>query len=127
AAVGAIAMLAVGTTIGAPTYGTYRLVKHIRSKRQDRRRRQYMETISRQWTTSDSLSTYINTIDERNTEIDDIEKAIQASLITYRNEISKRENKEMLHHIQLDVLVIQNHHDNNDNDDEDDDDDSFDD
>ena len=39
AAVGAVALLAVGTTIGAPTYGTYRLVKHIRSKRQERRRR----------------------------------------------------------------------------------------
>ncbi|CAF1285017.1 unnamed protein product [Adineta steineri] len=124
AAVGAIAMLAVGTTIGAPTYGTYRLVKHIRSKRQDRRRRQYMETISRQWTTSDSLSTYINTIDERNTEIDDIEKAIQASLITYRNEISKREQREVTPY-PIRRFSHSNHHDNDDEDE--DDDDSFDD
>jgi len=59
AAAGAVALLAVGTTISAPTYGTYRLVKHIRSKRQEHRRRHHMETISREWTTSDSLSTYI--------------------------------------------------------------------
>jgi hypothetical protein len=37
AAVGGVALLAVGTTIGASTYGTYRLVKHIRSQRQERR------------------------------------------------------------------------------------------
>ncbi|CAF3647982.1 unnamed protein product, partial [Rotaria sp. Silwood2] len=36
AAVGAVALLAVGTTIGAPTYGTYRLVKHIRNKNRAR-------------------------------------------------------------------------------------------
>ncbi|CAF4308159.1 unnamed protein product, partial [Rotaria magnacalcarata] len=41
AAVGAVALLAVGTTIGAPTHGTYRLFKHIRSKRQQQRHQKY--------------------------------------------------------------------------------------
>jgi hypothetical protein len=50
---------AVGATISAPTDSTYRLVKHIRSKRQEHRRRHHMETISREWTISDSLSTFI--------------------------------------------------------------------
>jgi hypothetical protein len=95
AAVGAVALLAVGTTIGAPTYGTYRLVKHIRSRRQERRRRYHMETISRQWTTNDSLSTYVNAADERNTETDDYQRAVQASLITYKEENTKREQREV--------------------------------
>ncbi|CAF2693899.1 unnamed protein product [Rotaria sp. Silwood2] len=95
AAVGAVALLAVGTTIGAPTYGTYRLVKHIRTKRQERRRRDHMATISRQSATNDSLSTYINGADDPNTETDDIQRAVQASLITYREEIARREQREV--------------------------------
>jgi len=95
AAVGAVALLAVGTTIGAPTYGTYRLVKHIRSRRQQHRRRQHLQAISRQWTTSDSLSTYVNALDEHNTENDDYHRAIQASLITYREETQRREQREV--------------------------------
>ena len=95
AAVGAAALLAVGATIGAPTYGTYRLVKHIRSRRQERRRRHHMKTISRQWTTNDSLSTYINGSDERITENDEYQRAIQASLITFRDENEKREQREV--------------------------------
>ncbi len=51
-----------------------------------------METRSRQWTINDSLSTYVDGIDERNTEVDDIEKAIQASLITFREETIRRKN-----------------------------------
>jgi len=95
AAVGAVALLAVGTTIGAPTYGTYRLVKHIRSRRQERHRRHNMETISRQWTTNDSLSTYINGVDERNTETDDYHRAVRESLITFREEAARREQREV--------------------------------
>ena len=91
AAVSVVALLAVGTTIGAPTYGTYRLVKHIRSKRQEHRRRHCMNTISRQWMTNDSLSTYINADDEHNTEADDLQRAVQASLITYGEEVVRRE------------------------------------
>jgi hypothetical protein len=91
AAVGAVALLAVGTTIGAPTYGTYRLVKHIRSRRQERHRRNHMQTISRQWTTNESLSTFVNSVDEINTETDDYQRAVQASLVTYKEEIARRE------------------------------------
>ena len=39
AIVGAMTILAVGTTISLPTYGTYRLIKHIRFKRYERQRR----------------------------------------------------------------------------------------
>ncbi|CAF4246273.1 unnamed protein product [Rotaria socialis] len=73
AAVGAVALLAVGTTIGAPTYGTYRLVKHIHSKRQERRQRYRTKTIARHWNTSDSLST-----DDQMIESDDIRRTVQA-------------------------------------------------
>ncbi|CAF2151848.1 unnamed protein product [Rotaria magnacalcarata] len=86
AAVGAVALLAVGTTIGAPTYGTYRLVKHIHSKRQERRQRYRMKTIARHWNTSDSLLT-----DDQMIESDDIRKAVQANLMTRREEIAGRE------------------------------------
>ncbi|CAF1124931.1 unnamed protein product [Rotaria sp. Silwood1] len=121
AAVGAVALLAIGTTIGAPTYGTYRLVKHIRTKRQERRRKYRMETISRQWTTSDSLSTYVNGADDQNTETDDIQIAVQASLITYREEIARREQSE----ITSDPSRHRNRFNQNDDDDDDDDDDSL--
>ncbi|CAF1470647.1 unnamed protein product, partial [Didymodactylos carnosus] len=36
AAVGAVALLAVGTTVAVPTYGTYRLVKFLRQRHQRR-------------------------------------------------------------------------------------------
>ncbi|UJR23243.1 hypothetical protein I4U23_026263 [Adineta vaga] len=95
AVVGAVAILAVGTTIAVPTYGTYRLIKHIRSKRYERHQRHRIEdTLSRQWTTNDSLiSTYVNGTDEQNIEVDNIEKAIQASLITFREETIRREEQ----------------------------------
>jgi hypothetical protein len=122
AAVGAVALLAVGTTIGAPTYGTYRLVKHIRSKRQERHRRRHMETISREWTTSDSLSTYVNGAEERNTEADDIQRAVQASLITFREESTRRDQREVTPYPSRRL----NHLNENDGDDDDEDEDSFD-
>ena len=54
AAVGAVALLAVGTTIAAPTYGTYRLVKHFKAKREQRRRKQQFEIFSKQWTNNEN-------------------------------------------------------------------------
>jgi hypothetical protein len=80
AAVGAVALLAVGTTIGAPTYGTYRLVKHIRNKRRSRR----LQGQSR--TASD-----INVDSSVNTEDDDFIRALEASLETFREEEMKRD------------------------------------
>jgi hypothetical protein len=74
AAVGAVALLAVGTTIGAPTYGTYRLVKYIRHKRRIRNSR------------SQSIPTITNA---NQSEDDDFERAIEASLETYREETEK--------------------------------------
>jgi len=74
AAVGAVALLAVGTTIGAPTYGTYRLVKYIRRKRRIRNSR------------SQSIPTITNV---NQSEDDDFERAIEASLETYREETEK--------------------------------------
>ncbi|CAF1043302.1 unnamed protein product [Rotaria sordida] len=79
AAVGAVALLAVGTTIGAPTYGTYRLVKHIRNKKRARRLRS-QSTLSS--VTEDSSNV---------TEDDDFTRAIEASLETYKEEMEKRE------------------------------------
>jgi hypothetical protein len=122
AAVGAVALLAIGTTIGAPTYGTYRLVKHIRSQRQQRRRRHHMETQS---TTNDSLSTYINGADQTIIEIDHYQRALQASLITFREENHRREQREITPY-PIRRLSYFNQNDN-DNDDDDDDDDSYDD
>ena len=73
----------------------HRLIKHIRSKQQERRRRRRMETISRQWTINDSLSTYVNGTDEHNAEDDEIQRAVQASLLTYREENTRREQREV--------------------------------
>jgi hypothetical protein len=117
AAVGAVALLAVGTTIGAPTYGTYRLVKHIRSRRQERRRRHHMNTISRQWTTNDSISTYINGADQRINQTDDYQRALQASLITFREENQRREQSQATPYPIRSITYINQ---------DDDDDDSFD-
>jgi hypothetical protein len=74
AAVGAVALLAVGTTIGAPTYGTYRLVKYIRNRKRIRNSR------------SRSIPTSTNA---NETDDDDYERAIEASLETYRLENEK--------------------------------------
>ncbi|CAF1600413.1 unnamed protein product [Adineta ricciae] len=97
AIVGAMTILAVGTTIALPTYGTYRLIKHIRFKRYERQRRQQTESIPRQWATNDGLSTYVNGINERNTEEnhddDAMERAIQASLVTFREETMRRDEE----------------------------------
>jgi len=79
AAVGAVALLAVGTTIGAPTYGTYRLVKHIRRKRRTRHFR------------SPSLPTSTNRTDS---DDDDLQRGMAASLETYREEMDKRDELE---------------------------------
>ncbi|CAF1356804.1 unnamed protein product [Adineta steineri] len=81
AAVGAVALLAVGTTIGAPTYGTYRLVKHIRNKR--RARRFQGRTVSSTSDVNDNVSTNIE-------DDDDILRAMEASLETHREEEAKR-------------------------------------
>ncbi|CAF3707399.1 unnamed protein product [Rotaria sp. Silwood1] len=86
AAVGAVALLAVGTTIGAPTYGTYRLVKHIRSKKRTRR--------SRSQSVASSITEDNSNVTEDNsniTEDDDLNRAIAASLQTYKEEKEKRE------------------------------------
>ncbi len=40
-----------------------------------------MQTISRQWTTDESLATDINGAEETNIEADDYQSAVQASLI----------------------------------------------
>ncbi|CAF3729075.1 unnamed protein product [Rotaria socialis] len=85
-----ISVAAVGTTIGSPTYGTYRLIKHIRSKRYERLQRYRMETIARQWNTSDSLI-----VDGQIIGSDDIRRAAQVSLMTYREEIAGREQREV--------------------------------
>jgi hypothetical protein len=76
AAVGAAAILAVGATIGAPTYGTYRLVKYIRDKR--RTRHIINHPIPR-------------TMNENDSGDEDLDRAIEASLETYRVEIEKRD------------------------------------
>jgi hypothetical protein len=76
AAVGAVALLAVGTTIGAPTYGTYRLVKYIRHKRRTRNLR------------SHSIASSVTRNDG---EDDDLDRAIEASLETFREEMEKRD------------------------------------
>ncbi|CAF4948474.1 unnamed protein product [Rotaria sp. Silwood1] len=86
AAVGAVALLAVGTTIGAPTYGTYRLVKHIRSKKRTRR--------SRSQSVASSITEDNSNVTEDNSNItddDDLNRAIAASLQTYKEEKEKRE------------------------------------
>lgn len=80
AAVGAVALLAVGTTIGAPTYGTYRLVKHIRNRRRNRR---FICPPTR--ATSENPN---NSDDD-----DDFNRAIQASMQTYLQELGKQEEK----------------------------------
>jgi len=84
AAVGAVALLAVGTTIGAPTYGTYRLVKHIRNKRRDRRHRTDSSPNDDWPDRPDSVNERINDDDE------DIRRAIAASLVTHEEEEKAR-------------------------------------
>ncbi len=85
AAVGAVALLAVGTTIGAPTYGTYRLVKHIRNKRRARRLQGGQSR-----TASDiNVDSSVNTEDDN--YIRAVEAAVEASLETFREEEMKRD------------------------------------
>jgi hypothetical protein len=79
-----------------------------------------MEAISTDWTTSDSLSTYVNGGEERNTEADDIQRAVQASLITHREETARREQREVTPYPMRRLNRLNQN-------DEDDDDDSFDD
>jgi hypothetical protein len=81
AAVGAVALLAVGTTIGAPTYGTYRLVRHIRRKRTTRN-------------SHASVAVQRDPIDEHLTDSDDddLTRAIEASMETFREETDKKED-----------------------------------
>lgn len=96
AAVGAVALLAVGTPIVVPTYGTYRLVKHFRKKRQARRHRQQTEssitTDSRSEPTLPNLFDDDDDDDEHNQAIND---AIQASIRTYQEELAKRDEVEL--------------------------------
>lgn len=79
AAVGAVAILAVGTTIAAPTYGTFRLIRHIRNKRRARHHR----SDTRRTTSSE------DTIDNDEAD-DDIQQAIQASLVTLKQDEERR-------------------------------------
>lgn len=85
AAVGAVALLAVGTTIAAPTYGTYRLVKHIRNKRRTRH-------ILNSLTISSDLSGDTSTDIHRNEDDDDedLKRAKQASLESYQEEQARQ-------------------------------------
>jgi hypothetical protein len=75
-----VALLAVGTTIGAPTYGTYRLVKHIRNKRRGRQARSHSLTPS---DVTENISA--------NADDEDLNRAIEASKETYRAEVAKQE------------------------------------
>ena len=79
AVVGAAALLAVGTTIGAPTYGTYRLVKHIRKKQRARR------------LGASSAPSHMGEDTSSNTDDDDFHRAVEASLQTYNEEQQRRE------------------------------------
>ncbi|CAF1359003.1 unnamed protein product [Adineta ricciae] len=81
AAVGAVALLAVGTTIAAPTYGTYRLVKHIRKKHRTRHMRNQLSISS---DLNGDTSTDIHHNDDDDDE--DLKRAKQASLESYREE-----------------------------------------
>lgn len=80
-----MALLAVGTTIAAPTYGTYRLVKHIRNKRRTRH-------ILNSLTISSDLSGDTSTDMHRNEDDDDedLKRAKQASLESYREEQARQ-------------------------------------
>ena len=94
AAVGAVALLTVGATIGAPTYGTYRLVKHLRKKRQERRRGRsinYLTTAERLENPRLSTNNERAEPDEDDDDDDDLTRAIQASLATYQEELAKRD------------------------------------
>jgi hypothetical protein len=75
-----VALLAVGTTIGAPTYGTYRLVKHIRNKRRASRLRHDPTT----------LSAVEGEAGNDDTD-DELTRAIAASLESYKEETEKRD------------------------------------
>ena len=86
AAVGAVALLAVGTTIAAPTYGTYRLVRHIRSKRRNRHIRNHL-SISSDLYGDTSTNTHPNDDDDD----EDLKRAKQASLESYREEQIRQE------------------------------------
>ncbi|CAF1099598.1 unnamed protein product [Didymodactylos carnosus] len=90
AAVGAVALLAVGTTIGAPTYGTYRLVKHIRHRRQQRQNAQ--QSAHLRWPTlgvgvsdDDSVIQLPEAREER-----DFRQAIEASRQTFAEEQQRK-------------------------------------
>jgi hypothetical protein len=78
-----------------------------------------METISRQWTTNDSLSTYINGDDQTINQTDDYQRAVQASLITFREENQRRGLSELTPYPIRSITYFNQ-------DDDDDDDDSFD-
>ena len=103
AAVGAAAVLAVGTTIGAPTYGTYKLVKYLRKKRRNNRRRtrSSIRSESSEIHSDDLHDSHHNDDndhhhqydvddDDDDDDDDDLINAKQASLETYRIEMEKR-------------------------------------
>ena len=97
AAVGAIALLTVGATIGGPTYGTYRLVKHIRNKRKQRRRLRVINNLTMNNSDENPQRRPNADRDENNDNDDDEEDdddfnlAIKASLATYQEELAKRD------------------------------------
>ena len=84
--------MAVGATIGAPTYGTYRLVKYIRAKRRNRHVRNRLPP----------TSIDVNAVDNDDDD-DDIERAIQASLETEREEVARRQLERMIADIAEDL------------------------
>ena len=88
AAVGAVALLTVGATIGAPTYGTYRLVKHLRKKRQERRRRPFERSEPPRLPANDERT---EPTEDNDDDDDDYTRAIQASLASYQEELAKRD------------------------------------
>lgn len=73
--------MAVGATIGGPTYGTYRLVKYIRARRRHRHGRNQLPQIS---------------ADGNETEDDDMTRAIQASIETAQEENARRDLERMV-------------------------------
>lgn len=77
--------MAVGATIGAPTYGTYRLVKYIRGRRRNRPIRNRLPSMN--------VDENDVTNDDDN---DDMVLAIQASLETGREEEARRQLERMI-------------------------------
>lgn len=115
AAVGAVALLAVGTTIAAPTYGTYRLVKHIQSKKKQRRQRQQFQILSKQLNINQN-STTLNQNNGGLTDVDNYHKAVQASLITFKEENQRRDQIDIRHYHFSHLIHLDQNNDDDDDD-----------